>query len=96
MKLNYSKERWEKIPDKIRELHSHELDFTDHPDKELHKSEFDRRLHIMSNFLNNYTWDGTHHDDVGDTRSKITSNVTRVEKEEEEPQSGLEEFIQGV
>lgn len=91
MELNYSKERWEQIPDEIQELHSQELDFTDHPDRELHKLEMDRRLYLMSNFLPGYTWDGMKAN-TSDTKDYSSKQTTTQEKQE--PQSALEQFVQ--
>lgn len=98
MKLNYSKEQWEKIPEEIRKMDTTELDFTDHDERELHKLELDRRLYLMSDFLSDYRWDGTHRDETMRKRNKITSNTTTTSsksmKKEQKPQSDLEAFIQ--
>lgn len=105
MKLSYDKEEWERIPERIRELDSTELDFTQHPERELHKMEMDRRLYIQSNFLRYYSWDGSkslRHPDVDDeaVREAALEGIREEDDEEEEDddpqQPGLEDFIDSV
>lgn len=97
MKLNYDKSEWEKIPDRIRELDSEELDFTQHSERRLHKMEMDRRLYITSNFLKGYQWDGSkgpRHPDF-DTEEWIDGLMEGIRDKNDNGEETLDDHIGG-
>lgn len=96
MRLNYPKQRWEQIPERIRSLDTTELDFSDHDERELHKMEMDRRIHITSNFLPEYSWDGSVREHRTDTDDVGITNNDDDRESETETQPGLEAFIENV
>lgn len=88
MKLNYDKSEWERIPDRIQELHTKELDLTQHEERELHQMELDRRLWYGTKFLKEYSWDGTKRSIYEDDEDDAEDN----EEEDSAGQVGLNAF----